>query len=282
MTKKVIPPGVIGVMASIISQYHTHATMDALFMAAGCPGEAPDGNKNAKAMEWLSRANKECEKPLEILGYVLGDLLDSRTATDADELHPGFVKDRDQILRVLRKNDLSYRAGGKLFGQGLAGPSRSLAEDIKARGIDAIDQEFERAYATVESDPPAAVTAACAIVESVCKTYLESVGEPLPSKQSIDPLWTATAKHLGLDPSILADIDLKKILSGLFNIAQGVGALRTHAGSAHGQSGATTSSGTRYRLSPRHARLAVHAAHTLALFTLETWDARRQKQTRTS
>jgi hypothetical protein len=49
----------------------------------------------------------------------------------------------------------------------------------------------------------------------------------------------------------------------------GLGALRTHVGSAHGRGRQA------YRTSPRHARLAVHAAHTLTTFVLETWDARR-------
>jgi len=68
----------------------------------------------------------------------------------------------------------------------------------------------------------------------VCKHYLETEGIPLPNKQTIAPLWTEVAKNLGLSPGQMADDDLKQILSGLFSIAAGVGALRTHEGSAHG------------------------------------------------
>jgi hypothetical protein len=32
-----------------------------------------------------------------------------------------------------------------------------------------------------------------------------------------------------------------------------------------------------YKITARHARLAVHAAHTMAVFILETWTARTQK-----
>jgi hypothetical protein len=46
----------------------------------------------------------------------------------------------------------------------------------------------------------------------------------------------------------------------------GIGSLRTHAGSAHG------AGRTRYNLEPRHARLAVHAAHTVAAFIMESWE----------
>ncbi|MDC4272793.1 abortive infection family protein, partial [Acinetobacter baumannii] len=47
---------------------------------------------------------------------------------------------------------------------------------------------------------------------------------------------------------------------------------RTHASSAHGQGRKL------YNIKPRHARLAIHSAHTLALFILETWDEKRAKK----
>ena len=31
-----------------------------------------------------------------------------------------------------------------------------------------------------------------------------------------------------------------------------------------------------YNLKPRHARFAIHSAHTLALFVLETWDEKKE------
>jgi len=52
-------------------------------------------------------------------------------------------------------------------------------------------------------------------------------------------------------------------------LANGIGALRTHGSSAHG------SGRVRYHLQPRHARLAVHAAHTIASFIIESWDNKK-------
>ena len=115
------------------------------------------------------------------------------------------------------------------------------------------------------------MTAACAILESVCKTYLEEEGLALPNKQVLGSLWSEVGGHLGLAPKAIADDDLKRILQGLYSIADGVAALRTHAGSAHGHS-----VGKSYNLAPRHARLAVHAAHTMAMFVLETWEDRKE------
>lgn len=48
----------------------------------------------------------------------------------------------------------------------------------------------------------------------------------------------------------------------------GIGAFRTHVSSAHAKGRKI------YRLQPRHARLAIHSAHTMAVFILETWDER--------
>jgi hypothetical protein len=67
----------------------------------------------------------------------------------------------------------------------------------------------------------------------------------------------------------LGDDDLKKVLSGMFSVVDGLGSLRTHAGSAHGHGR------LRYKVTSRHARVAVNAASTLAAFVLETWEARK-------
>ena len=91
----------------------------------------------------------------------------------------------------------------------------------------------------------------------------------MPAKQDLQPLWTVVRKHLGLDQSRIADRDILEIMSGIFAVVNGIGALRSHASSAHGAGSRT------YKLEPRHARLAVHSAHTLVLFILESWEKKR-------
>lgn len=63
---------------------------------------------------------------------------------------------------------------------------------------------------------------------------------------------------------MIAD-DVRKILSGLGTVVEGIGALRTHGGDAHGRERGYT------RLDRRIASLAIHAASTVALFLIETW-----------
>ena len=64
--------------------------------------------------------------------------------------------------------------------------------------------------------------------------------------------------------SLIAD-DVRKILSGLATAIEGIGALRTHGGDAHGRERGYT------RIDQRIASLAIHAASTVALFLIQTW-----------
>lgn len=268
-----IPPSVIGTSAPILAAAYTHDQLNALFLAHGFPGDPPEGSKPAKCMAWLRRANNESADALAIFGQLIAEFM------DAEITEPIWAKERrketDAIRSALARESMTYQRGGYIFGAGLSGPSRSLAEQLKTKGIDALTQEYERAYKAIESDPPAAITAACAILETVCKTFLEAEGHSVPGKQVLGSLWPETAKHLKLQPGQLADDDLKRILQGLSSIADGVAAIRTHEGSAHGRSGHDVPDKPRYRLLARHARLAVHAAHTMAMFVLETWEERK-------
>ena len=278
----VIPPALIGVTAPILDYSYTHSQLDSLFMSAGFPGDPPQGNKTQKCQVWMRNANAYHQRsespqidPLELFGRLIAELMDSPPAPASYDWRnpdaPPRPNAHDQIKEAFAREGLSYVRGGHILGAALTGPSRSLADKIKTQGVPAIEIEYERAYKQVTADPAAALTAACAILESVCKVYLEANGQPLPNKQVLGNLWPEVARHLGLSPKELADDDLKRILTGLFSIADGVAALRTHEGSAHGREGGRT-----YKLTPRHARLAVHAAHTMAMFVLETWEARHK------
>lgn len=269
MMRRPIPAAVLSVCAEIAANRETHATLDSLFTYAGAPGEPPPGSKPAKALEWLRTTNKDDSlKPLDVLGRLIESYmeapLDPGNTWDKDRL-----KDRERITKVLAQCELQYIKGGKVVGS-LGAVSRTLEEFIKDRDLVSIDTEFNRALSNVEANPREAVSAASNILESVCKVYIEEEGLEAPAKQDLKPVWTIVRKHLGFDPSTIEDQDLQQILSGLISITEGIGALRTHASSAHG------AGKTSYKIEPRHARLAVHSAHTVALFILESWRKKRQ------
>ena len=261
-----IPAAVLALTAELSSERETHATLDSLFTYAGAPGDPPEGSKHAKALAWLRRANKESTEPLRVLGRVLegymDEVLDPSNRWDKER-----IEKRQKIVKALAEADLQYVKGGKITSA-MGTPTRTLSEFIRERDLESIDQEFQRAVNNATASPREAVSAASNILESVCKVIISDENLPAPAKQDLQSVWGVVRKHLGMDPSKVEDQDLQQILSGLLSVAHGIGSLRTHASSAHG------AGKTPYRLEPRHARLAIHSAHTLCLFVLESWSKR--------
>lgn len=267
-----IPPSIIGLTAPFLENAYTHSNLESLFLQSGFTGDPPLGNKRDKCMSWMRRANNEVRDPIAAYARLISEFMDEEVnAFQADKRN----EQREKLRAGLEREGLRYVRGGRIVGASLQAPSKSLAEMLKEDRHETIQREFDRANEHVDTDPPAAVTAASAILEALCKEYLVVNNVPLPTSQTLGPLWTATAANLGLSPKDVAGSDLKQILSGLSSIAAGVAALRTHKGTAHGHSADRSSEPDRiYRIAPRHARLAVHAAHTMAYFVLETWEAR--------
>ncbi|MEV4781806.1 abortive infection family protein [Burkholderia sp. LMU1-1-1.1] len=267
--RKLIPAPAVAAVAEILSQRTTHASLDNLFMHAGAPGEPPEGSKWVKAQEWLRRVNRdETVQPLSVLGRLIETYMeeDPPEPSPFDEGPPRTeTDDQEKIRKALARYDLQYVRGGLISGT-LGTPSKALEDYIRDRDLPAMDHEFSRALANVEHSPREAVSAASNILESVCKVYIAERGLEAPPKQDLKPVWSVVRKDLGFDPSVVEDKDLQVILTGLFAIVEGIGALRTHTSSAHG------AGKKQYKLQPRHARLAIHSAHTAALFILESWD----------
>jgi len=267
MPRQGIPRAVIAEVADVLaSHYYSHNMIDNLLIRCGAPGDPPGGTLINKITNWLSWANDDPSvDPFTLLGCILNEFMERETED------PAWLQRRERINRILARYSLSYHQDGRIIGGTSGPPSRTLQEIIRGRDWPAIELEFARALDSVESDPPTAVTAACAIVESLCKVYIEDEGLDTPSDQSIKPLWRVVQGHLQLHPGSVEDHDLRKILGGLSSILDGVGALRTHGGSAHGH-------GSEHRpLQAHQARLAVNAAHTLVTFVIEVWDQRRSR-----
>jgi hypothetical protein len=263
-----IPPALLAVIADVSSSRETHASLNSLFMYADAPGDPPEGSKHVKAEEWLRRVNKD--KSVDPLA-VAGRLIEKYMETIPDHYtKESLEQDLSRIQTALSRADLQYVKGGRLVGA-LAAPSQTLETVLKAFDFASVNAEFSRALENVRTEPREAVSAASNILESFCKVYISENGIEAPQKQDLKSVWGVVRKHLGFDPSAVEDQDLKTVLSGLLATVEGIGALRTHASSAHG-AGRTT-----YKLEPRHARLAIHAAHTVTLFALETWEKRKKK-----
>jgi hypothetical protein len=142
-------------------------------------------------------------------------------------------------------------------------------------GIDAgyVSQQITRMEAAVYNDPSLAIGTAKELVESCCKTILNIRGVEVPKKYDLPQLVKLTSKELSLTPEDIPEKakaveTIRRLLSNLATITQGIAELRNQYGTGHGR--ADRSKG----LSPRHAKLAVGAASTLAVFLLETHQTR--------
>ena len=150
--------------------------------------------------------------------------------------------------------------------QGATVVAKTLQDIIHARDLSVLQMEFDRIYQNLESDPAAAVHRILRSAgDRFSKHTSRNRGWRCPLTQTLRPLWKVIRKDLKLDPSMVEDEDLKIILGGLAATVEGIGSLRTHKGSAHGRGKKP------YKIEPRHARLAAHAAFTVASFILEAW-----------
>jgi hypothetical protein len=268
-----IPPPVIAVVGEVIGNYYySHSRLNTLFLEIGAPGEPPEGNCVRKCQRWLKRCNSDPRvDAFSVLGKVLEDYMEIKIegiGYDQSIRRTG----QERVNRILAKYSLSYKQGGQIFGGSTGIPSKSLKEMLENRDFITVEAEFQRAIDSVESDPATGITAACSIIEALCKVYCEDEDLEMPAKQNIKNLWKVVSKRLGLNPREIADQDITRILSGFTSVVDGIGALRTHTSSVHGRGRKA------YRLEPRHARLTINAAHTLVSFVLETWDARKKKR----
>lgn len=270
-----IPTSIIAVLADYLPRLGTHASLDNLFMHADAPGEPPEGSKTVKVQAWIRRINKEAADPLHSLGRIIEPYIEYNETLRAP-MPPGFgdlpdpkAEIKSKLIDSLSRSGLRYRSG-IVTEASTAGPVRSLEELIRKKDAPSLDYEFGRALSSLEADPKEAVSAACSILESTFKVYIEDENLTKPAKQDLKSVWNVVRSDLGIDASQVEDGDLQKIVSGLCSIFDGVGALRTHASSAHGHGRKT------YKIKPRHARLAIHSAHTIVHFVLETWDERIQ------
>lgn len=141
----------------------------------------------------------------------------------------------------------------------------------KFTGTDAnyVLEQITRMESAVENDPGLAIGTAKELIETVCRTILDERNIVIEGNPDLPKLVKQTAKELKLTPSDIPDEakaadSIKRLLSNLATITNGVAELRNNYGTGHGKSAKSKG------LSARHAKLAVGAASTLAIFLVET------------
>jgi len=268
-----IPNSVIGAVASVIADfYYSHSKLNSLFMESGAPGDIPEGNCESKCSKWLKRCNETpAIDALAVLGAVIQEYMDredipsifGRSSTSS------LISGQARIKNALAKNQLTYHTNGFITKSGSTPISKTLEDYLKSGDFSSIEREFERAVSNIHTDPHASITASCSIIEATLKFYIESYNElSMPIKLNVIPLWNVVQNHLNLNRDQMLATDQHKILKGLSSIIDGVGAFRSHIGSAHGRGSNPPN------IIVAEARLAVNASHTVVVFIMEVLHAR--------
>lgn len=207
-------------------------------------------------------------------------LSDPRTSKAA----PSFLRacrDLDSFWAFIKPKFASYQERRQFLREALE-PCLTAVDPLNAGALvhtvdlslgrldsTAVQTEWDKAVTRQASDPDGAITIARTLVESVCKHILHDLGETPDDKSELPKLFHRTSEMLNLAPSQHAEHAVKAILGGCASVANGLAELRNKLGDAHGKQAGSV------RAQPRHARLAVNVAGSLALFLVETWEARR-------
>lgn len=225
---------------------------------------------------------------LEVVGLDIHDEKYTAAGTSkANKLRTFWKLESDQIVGTLILALITYRAPlvtdqdaeatalaekcRQIATRLLAGsPSLSpLKEHAKVMNANHLAEQIRRLEASVETDPSLAIGTAKELIETCCKTILAERGKPVSGTPDVSTLTKETLKELRLVPEGIPDAArgadvIKRLLSNLGTIGNGLAELRGLYGTGHGKHGTATG------LSPRHAKLAVGAAATLAMFLFET------------
>ena len=185
---------------------------------------------------------------------------------------------RNDGFQIVEKSRLSGKPVfvGRYVGVGIT-PAVSAAKETLA-GTDPgyLFQQITRMEAAVGNDPALAIGTAKELVETCCKTILEAREVEYSRSSEIPELIRLTVKSLELTPDDIPEkakaVDtIKRLLSNLATITQGIAELRNHYGTGHGKAAGAKGLGS------RHAKLAVGAASTLAVFLAETHNEKPHK-----
>jgi hypothetical protein len=265
-----IPTAIIGLLSKIFPDRYTQAGVNSLFLTSGAPEPIPDGSKATKVQAWLRQTNGMSPEPLKVLGLILDDFMEMRfdnnsfwsASTDCAE---NLEAEKVQIRETLSRDGLTYLRGG-IITKGGAVPTLSLDESVKKHGLTSVDIEIKRAFTMIEQDPHAAAQYAGNVLEATLKAYLDHKQVAYKNSDALADLWKLAAAEIGLRAADLDNRDLKKIASGLHSIVDGIAHLRNTKSGAHGRSEGQQQS---INIKPRHARLAIHSAHTVSAYILE-------------
>ena len=194
-----------------------------------------------------------------LVGQVIVGMIESASFSDEEKDLVQSCKDISQRLLSGKVNLTNIKSTATSFN------------------LNYIENQIRRIENSIDSDPDLAIGTSKELVESCCKTILTERSVQFEDKSDDLPkLVKLTLKELNLMPESIQDSAkgsdiIKRILSNLSSVLQGIGELRNKYGTGHGKEGSAKG------LSPRHARLVAGATATIVHFIFETHKERGLK-----
>jgi virulence-associated protein VapD len=216
---------------------------------------------------------RDVRRVLMLFGNVLGEL--EEQAKDANNSNKQIAVNNFQSLRKWIERDGFQYQDGKVTPVGQHASLQDVHTVAGTFDAPELHRQIERMRDSVEDDPRLAIGTAKELVETTCKTILVQRGVTVDPNWDIGRLVKEARAVLKLLPDDVPEAakgseSIKRLLSNLGAVGQGLGELRNLYGTGHGPDGKAKG------LSARHARLAAGAAATLASFLLETHEAREE------
>jgi hypothetical protein len=256
--------------------YRSGPQIEQLFLDCGIKMRVGSSSRVPATTECLREAWSEWDDGASVQRVIL-HVADPRDYLDRPEKNRAVIERLNAALEADgyavmivggKPQPVTRQVGGAIVS--------AVIEKTAILNFDTVQCDVTRALNSAADDPEDAVTAACSLIESVCRSILIELKLALPAKKDIDGLVRAVQGPLGLSPGrtdFPAEIeaDVRQVLGGLTSVAKGIGALRTHGGDAHGRK-----RGFR-RIDARIARMAINAAGSLTLFFIETWEQQQRR-----
>jgi hypothetical protein len=217
---------------------------------------------------------RDVQKVLRVYENVLLELEERLKSPSWGDSQETLTRTLSLLVRCLERDGFLYSAG-RIVPVKHNPAIEDLSATAQALDAHGLHQQIERIRASLDDDPALAIGTAKELVETTCKMVLADYGIQSDSSWDITRLVKESRAVLRLVPEDIPDSakgaeTIKRVLSNLGQLSQGIAELRNMYGTGHGKDGRAKG------LSPRHARLAVGCSMALATFLFETHEARQQ------
>ncbi len=218
---------------------------------------------------------RDVQKVLRVFENVLVELDEKVNNPSFGSTDEYSKKKLSILLRCLERDGFVF-SGGHLTAVAHNPTVEELSQTATGLDSKVLRQQIDRIRTSIDEDPDLAIGTAKELVETTCKTILADYSITADDGWDVTRLVKEARAVLKLVPEDIPDSSkgaeaIKRLLSNLGQVSQGIAELRNLYGTGHGKDGAFRG------LSPRHARLAVGAATTLATFLFETHESRKEK-----